>query len=94
MKKFNSKTIIGIIIAFMSVIIGAVARQSGAPITEAETAELLEKTVPLTEQLVNLAVQMLDTIGAMIGLYLAYRGRMNPDIKPIAPEVLPKSQTL
>jgi len=76
-KQLKSKTIIGIIIAAVSIIVGQIARQTGAPITSEETTDLLNQ---MTDLLVNIS----DTIGAIVGLYIAYRGRMNPDIKPLA----------
>lgn len=83
MNRFSSKTIVGIIIAAAAIIVGQIARQTGAPITEGETAEVLTDSVPLIEQIVDIAAKLADAIVALVGLYLAYRGRMNPEIKPL-----------
>lgn len=87
--RFSSKTIIGIIIASASIIIGQIARQTGAPMTEAEATEVLTEATPLIEQIVNIAKNLVDSVVALVGLYLAYRGRMNPEIKPLAAPVAP-----
>ena len=85
-KRFDSRTIRGLIVTFVSLIVGQLARLVDAPITEAETADLLEQIATLAQQAAPLIGQLVETVGAMWGLYMSYRGRMNPKITPIGGE--------
>jgi len=71
--KTNSATIQGIIIAAVCIALGIIANAAGIDY-EAET----------TKEVITVAVTSISTsVVALIGLYRAWKGRLNPDIKPI-----------
>jgi len=69
----QSKTIQGIIIAAVCIIIGIIANSAGIEYDSAGTKEVIGQVVE----------SLGASVGALIGLYLAWKGRYNPDIKPI-----------
>ena len=74
--KTKSTTIRGIIIAVFGMLIGLIARQVDSPITEGETVELLTQIADIAGSWVSLTLEA-------VGLFMAYRGRMNPKIEPL-----------
>lgn len=69
----QSKTIQGIIIAAVCTLIGIVANAKGIEYDSASTGQILTQVVE------NISAG----VGALIGLYLAWKGRYNSNIKPI-----------
>jgi hypothetical protein len=69
----QSKTIQGIIIAATCFILGLIAQQAGIDYDIEVVKETLTVSVATITQV----------IGTLSGLYLSWKGRYNPDIKPI-----------
>lgn len=73
MKAINSKTIQGIIIAATCFILSTIAQKAGIDFDIEIVKEVLTTSV----------AQISEVVGTLMGLYLAWKGRMNPDIKAI-----------
>ena len=69
----KSKTIQGIIITLTCVLIATVANIAGIDHDAAATQEVI------TSNIANIST----SIGALYGLYRAWKGRMNPKIEPL-----------
>lgn len=69
----QSKTIQGIIIAAVCTLIGIIANAKGIEYDSASTGQIITQIVE------NISAG----VGALIGLYLAWKGRYNASIKPI-----------